>query len=190
MSATSGAGSAPAAGNADRGELARFDSSAARFWDPHGEFRPLHLLNPLRTQFVAERVALAGKRVLDVGCGGGLLAESLARAGAQVTGIDLAPGMIEVARLHAADSGLNIDYRLAAAEELRATARRLRRRHLHGDARARAAAGGHGGDARAAAGPGRCAVRLHAQPQPQVLPAGDRRRRVPAAADSARHARV
>ena len=118
MSATSGAGSAPAAGNADRGELARFDSSAARFWDPHGEFRPLHLLNPLRTQFVAERVALAGKRVLDVGCGGGLLAESLARAGAQVTAIDLAPGMIEVARLHAADSGLNIDYRLAAAEEL------------------------------------------------------------------------
>src|SRR5580700_552765 len=118
MSATSGAGSAPAAANADRGELARFDSSAARFWDPHGEFRPLHLLNPLRTQFVAERVALAGKRVLDVGCGGGLLAESLARAGAQVTAIDLAPGMIEVARLHAAEGGLNIDYRLAAAEEL------------------------------------------------------------------------
>ena len=118
MSATSGAGSAPAAGNADRGELARFDSSAARFWDPHGEFRPLHLLNPLRTKFVAERVALGGKRVLDVGCGGGLLAESLARAGAQVTAIDLAPGMIEVARLHAAEGGLNIDYRLAAAEEL------------------------------------------------------------------------
>jgi 2-polyprenyl-6-hydroxyphenyl methylase/3-demethylubiquinone-9 3-methyltransferase len=118
MSATSGAGSAPAAANADRGELARFDSSAARFWDPHGEFRPLHLLNPLRTQFVAERVALGGKRVLDVGCGGGLLAESLARAGAQVTAIDLAPGMIEVARLHAAEGGLNIDYRLAAAEEL------------------------------------------------------------------------
>ncbi len=70
------------------------------------KFRPLHLLNPLRTQFVAERVALEGVRVLDVGCGGGLLAESLARAGAQVTAIDLAPGMIEVARLHAAESGL------------------------------------------------------------------------------------
>jgi 2-polyprenyl-6-hydroxyphenyl methylase/3-demethylubiquinone-9 3-methyltransferase len=118
MSAARGAGSASKAGNADRGELARFDSSAARFWDPQGEFRPLHLLNPVRMQFVTERAALAGKRVLDVGCGGGLLAESLARAGAQVTAIDLAPGMIEVARLHAAESGLNIDYRLAAAEEL------------------------------------------------------------------------
>ncbi len=118
MSAARGAGSTSEARNADRGELARFDSSAARFWDPQGEFRPLHLLNPLRMQFVTERAALAGKRVLDVGCGGGLLAESLARAGAQVTAIDLAPGMIEVARLHAAESGLNIDYRLAAAEEL------------------------------------------------------------------------
>jgi 2-polyprenyl-6-hydroxyphenyl methylase/3-demethylubiquinone-9 3-methyltransferase len=118
MSAARGAGSASEARNADRGELARFDSSAARFWDPQGEFRPLHLLNPVRMQFVTERAALAGKRVLDVGCGGGLLAESLARAGAQVTAIDLAPGMIEVARLHAAESGLKIDYRLAAAEEL------------------------------------------------------------------------
>jgi 2-polyprenyl-6-hydroxyphenyl methylase/3-demethylubiquinone-9 3-methyltransferase len=118
MSAARGAGSKSEAGNADHGELARFDSSAARFWDPQGEFRPLHLLNPVRMQFVTERAALAGKRVLDVGCGGGLLAESLARAGAQVTAIDLAPGMIEVARLHAAESGLNIDYRLAAAEEL------------------------------------------------------------------------
>jgi 2-polyprenyl-6-hydroxyphenyl methylase / 3-demethylubiquinone-9 3-methyltransferase len=118
MNAARGAGSASEPRNADRGELARFDSSAAGFWDPQGEFRPLHLLNPVRMQFVAERAALAGKRVLDVGCGGGLLAESLARAGAQVTAIDLAPGMIEVARLHAAESGLSIDYRLAAAEEL------------------------------------------------------------------------
>ena len=100
-------------------------------------------MNPLRTQFIAERVALARQRVLDVGCGGGLLAESLARAGAQVTAIDLAPGMIEVARLHAAESGLDIDYRVAAAEELRARPPAgLRRRHLHGNARARAGAGG------------------------------------------------
>src|SRR3984885_5241641 len=99
MRAARGAGSASEAGNADRGEPARFDSSAARFWDPQGEFRPLPLLNPVRMQFVTERAALAGKRVLDVGCGGGLLAESLARAGAQVTAIDLAAGMIEVARL-------------------------------------------------------------------------------------------
>ncbi len=104
--------------NADRAELAKFDALAARFWDSHGDFRPLHLLNPVRLQFIAARAALAGRRVLDVGCGGGLLSEALARAGAEVTGIDLAPGMIEVARLHAAESGLAIDYRVASAEEL------------------------------------------------------------------------
>jgi 2-polyprenyl-6-hydroxyphenyl methylase/3-demethylubiquinone-9 3-methyltransferase len=112
--------SAPQAGarNADGAELAKFDALAARFWDSHGEFRPLHLLNPVRLQFIAARASLNGSRVLDVGCGGGLLAESLAHAGAEVTGIDLAPGMIEVARLHAAESALAIDYRVAAAEEL------------------------------------------------------------------------
>ncbi|HEY1873288.1 MAG TPA: bifunctional 2-polyprenyl-6-hydroxyphenol methylase/3-demethylubiquinol 3-O-methyltransferase UbiG [Steroidobacteraceae bacterium] len=107
-----------AAGNADRAELAKFDALSARFWDSHGDFRPLHLLNPVRLEFIATRAALAGRGVLDVGCGGGLLTESLARAGAEVTGIDLAPGMIEVARLHAAESGLAIDYRVASAEEL------------------------------------------------------------------------
>jgi 2-polyprenyl-6-hydroxyphenyl methylase/3-demethylubiquinone-9 3-methyltransferase len=109
--------SAPAR-NADRAELAKFDAVSARFWDPQGEFRPLHLLNPVRAQFIAARAVLDGARALDVGCGGGLLTEALARAGAQVTGIDLAPGMIEVARLHAAESGLAIDYHIAAAEEL------------------------------------------------------------------------
>ena len=106
--------------NADAAELAKFEASASAFWDSHGEFRPLHLLNPVRARFIAERSALAGSRVLDVGCGGGLLAEALARAGARVTAIDLAPGMIEVARLHAAESSLAVDYRLAAAEELAA----------------------------------------------------------------------
>jgi 2-polyprenyl-6-hydroxyphenyl methylase/3-demethylubiquinone-9 3-methyltransferase len=110
--------SAGAADNADAAQLAKFDSAAAHFWDPAGEFRPLHLLNPLRVQFIAARVPLSGSRVLDVGCGGGLLAEALARAGAAVTAIDLAPGMIEVARLHAAESALRIDYRVAAAQEL------------------------------------------------------------------------
>jgi 2-polyprenyl-6-hydroxyphenyl methylase/3-demethylubiquinone-9 3-methyltransferase len=116
-------GAAPAASaraNADAAELAKFDAVASTFWDPQGEFRPLHLLNPLRARFIGERAALAGRRVLDVGCGGGLLAEALAEAGAQVTAIDLAPGMIEVARLHAAAGALAIDYRLTSAAELAA----------------------------------------------------------------------
>ena len=108
----------PAVHNADPAELAKFDALAARFWDPHGEFRPLHLLNPLRLDFIGARAPLKGSRVLDVGCGGGLLAEALARAGAAVTAIDLAPGMIEVARLHAREAGLDIDYRVVAADEL------------------------------------------------------------------------
>jgi 2-polyprenyl-6-hydroxyphenyl methylase/3-demethylubiquinone-9 3-methyltransferase len=104
--------------NADRGELSKFDALAHRFWDPHGEFRPLHLLNPVRLGFVAEHARLGGARVLDVGCGGGLLSEAMSRKGARVTGIDLAPGMIEVARLHAAEESLDIDYRVAAAEQI------------------------------------------------------------------------
>ena len=109
------------AANADSSELGKFDAIASRFWDPHGEFRPLHLLNPVRLGYIAARAPLASQRVLDVGCGGGLLAEALARAGATVTAIDLAPGMIEVARLHAAESGLAIDYRTVDADALRAS---------------------------------------------------------------------
>jgi len=106
--------------NADRAELSKFDALAHRFWDPHGEFRPLHLLNPVRLGFIREQARLPGARALDVGCGGGLLCEGLSRQGAQVTGIDLAPGMVEVARLHAAEEGLDIDYRVMAAEDLAA----------------------------------------------------------------------
>lgn len=102
----------------DPAELAKFDAIAHRFWDEQGEFRPLHILNPVRTAFVAERCQLTGATVVDVGCGGGLLAESLARAGARVTAIDLAPTMIDVARLHAAGAGLDIDYRLQSVETL------------------------------------------------------------------------
>lgn len=113
-------GAHEAGGNADPTELGKFDALASRFWDPRGEFRPLHLLNPVRARFVAERTKLAGARVLDVGCGGGLLAEALTSAGARVTAIDLAPGMIEVARLHALEQSLEIDYRNVAAEALTA----------------------------------------------------------------------
>jgi 2-polyprenyl-6-hydroxyphenyl methylase / 3-demethylubiquinone-9 3-methyltransferase len=107
--------------NADRSELGKFDSLSSRFWDTGGEFRPLHILNPVRAKFVTDRAALAGARVLDVGCGGGLLCESLARAGAKVTGVDLAPGMIDVARLHASEQGLEISYQVISADDLAAT---------------------------------------------------------------------
>ena len=103
------------ASSADPAEIAKFEAVAHRFWDAEGEFKPLHRLNPLRTEFVAARTALSGARVLDVGCGGGLLAESLTTRGARVTAIDLAPAMIATARMHAAQSKLDIDYRVADA---------------------------------------------------------------------------
>ncbi len=102
----------------DQAEIGKFDKLAYQFWDPNGDFKPLHALNPVRTAFVAGHVALPGARLLDVGCGGGLLAEALAKAGAAVTAVDLAPGMIEVARLHALESQLAIDYRCADAAQL------------------------------------------------------------------------
>ena len=108
------------AGNADGAEIGKFDAIAHRFWDPDGEFRPLHLINPVRLGFVADRCQLNGARVLDIGCGGGLLCEGLQQLGAQVTGIDLAPAMLDSARLHAAERGIAIDYRLLAAESLAA----------------------------------------------------------------------
>ena len=106
--------------NVDRSETAKFDRLAARWWDPDGESRPLHDLNPVRYAYVAERTALRGAAVLDVGCGGGLLSEALARGGANVTAIDLAPNVLEVARLHLFESGLRVDYREIGAEALAA----------------------------------------------------------------------
>jgi 2-polyprenyl-6-hydroxyphenyl methylase/3-demethylubiquinone-9 3-methyltransferase len=108
----------PETQNSDASEIAKFEAAAHRFWDLDGEFKPLHKLNPVRSRYVAERTKLAGARVLDVGCGGGLLAESLCGAGASVTAIDLAPTMVETARLHALDSGLSIDYQVESAERL------------------------------------------------------------------------
>ncbi|MBS0487866.1 MAG: bifunctional 2-polyprenyl-6-hydroxyphenol methylase/3-demethylubiquinol 3-O-methyltransferase UbiG [Proteobacteria bacterium] len=106
--------------NVSSAETAKFDRLAARWWDKDGESRPLHDLNPARLNYIAERVALKGARVLDVGCGGGILSEALARAGAQVTGIDLAPRVLEVARLHLHESQLEVDYRLISVEALAA----------------------------------------------------------------------
>jgi 2-polyprenyl-6-hydroxyphenyl methylase/3-demethylubiquinone-9 3-methyltransferase len=110
--------SSPFSKEGDAAEIAKFEAAAHRFWDLDGEFKPLHKLNPVRARYVEERAKLAGARVLDVGCGGGLLAESLARAGADVSAIDLAPTMIETARLHALDSGLKIDYQVESAESV------------------------------------------------------------------------
>jgi 2-polyprenyl-6-hydroxyphenyl methylase / 3-demethylubiquinone-9 3-methyltransferase len=104
--------------NVDRSETAKFDRLASRWWDPDGESRPLHDLNPVRLAYVAERASLRGARVLDVGCGGGLLSEALAAAGADVTAIDLASGVLDVARLHLYESGVRVDYREISAEAL------------------------------------------------------------------------
>jgi 2-polyprenyl-6-hydroxyphenyl methylase/3-demethylubiquinone-9 3-methyltransferase len=106
------------AANVDPIETARFDRLAASWWDVDGESRPLHDLNPVRLAYIAERARLDGARALDVGCGGGLLSEALARAGAQVTAIDLAPKVLDVARLHLYESGLRVDYRETSAESL------------------------------------------------------------------------
>ena len=106
------------ASSADPAEIAKFEALAHRFWDAQGEFKPLHRLNPVRADYVAARARLADAQVLDVGCGGGLLAEDLARRGAFVTGIDMAPAMIQTAQLHAAESGLQIEYRVQDAAEL------------------------------------------------------------------------
>jgi 2-polyprenyl-6-hydroxyphenyl methylase/3-demethylubiquinone-9 3-methyltransferase len=104
--------------NVDAAELAKFESMAQRWWDPSGEFRPLHDLNPLRIDFIEAKAGLAGRKALDVGCGGGLVSEAMARRGAQVTAIDLATGPLEVARLHALESGVEVDYRLQSASQL------------------------------------------------------------------------
>ena len=103
--------------NSDPAELAKFGELAHRWWDPQGEFRPLHELNPLRLGWIEGLAALAGKRVLDVGCGGGILSEAMAARGAKVTGIDLSEKPLKVAQLHLLESGLEVDYRLVSAED-------------------------------------------------------------------------
>lgn len=104
--------------NFSQAELDKFNALANRWWDPEGPQKPLHALNPARLGYVRERVQLRGARVLDVGCGAGLLSEALAREGAEVTAIDLAPDLIKVAKLHRLESGVEVDYRLTPVETL------------------------------------------------------------------------
>jgi 2-polyprenyl-6-hydroxyphenyl methylase/3-demethylubiquinone-9 3-methyltransferase len=104
--------------NVDPLEIEKFSELAHRWWDPHAEFRPLHDINPLRLDYIDGIAPLRGKRVLDIGCGGGILAESMAARGAAVTGIDLAEKPLKVAQLHLLESGLEVDYRLVAPEAL------------------------------------------------------------------------
>ncbi len=104
--------------NADQAEVDKFSELAHRWWDPQSEFKPLHDINPLRLNWIDQHVSLAGKKVLDVGCGGGILSESMAMRGALVTGIDLSDKALAVAKLHLLESGQKVDYRKCPAEEL------------------------------------------------------------------------
>src|ERR1700722_3145674 len=104
--------------NADPAELAKFSALAQSWWDPKGPSKPLHDLNPLRLQYVERAVALKDTRVLDVGCGGGILSEAMARAGARVLGIDLSQALLDVAELHALEAKIPAVYRAIAAEDL------------------------------------------------------------------------
>jgi 2-polyprenyl-6-hydroxyphenyl methylase/3-demethylubiquinone-9 3-methyltransferase len=104
--------------NVDHAEISKFEELAARWWDPNSEFKPLHQINPLRLGYIDRIVGLDGKRVLDVGCGGGILSESMAAAGAEVTGIDMGEAPLEVARLHLLESGQQVDYQRIPVEAL------------------------------------------------------------------------
>ncbi|MFN2328124.1 MAG: bifunctional 2-polyprenyl-6-hydroxyphenol methylase/3-demethylubiquinol 3-O-methyltransferase UbiG [Chromatocurvus sp.] len=106
--------------NVDAREIAKFEALASRWWDADGEFRPLHEINPLRANFIDEHSPVAGKRLLDVGCGGGILSEAMAQRGAIVTGIDMGEAPLSVARIHQLESGVEVDYRQSTAEDLAA----------------------------------------------------------------------
>jgi 2-polyprenyl-6-hydroxyphenyl methylase/3-demethylubiquinone-9 3-methyltransferase len=104
--------------NVDHAEVSKFEELASRWWDPHSEFKPLHEINPLRLEYIDKLASLAGKRVLDVGCGGGILSESMAAKGAEVTGIDMGEAPLQVARLHLLESGLEVNYERIPVERL------------------------------------------------------------------------
>jgi 2-polyprenyl-6-hydroxyphenyl methylase/3-demethylubiquinone-9 3-methyltransferase len=103
--------------NVDEQEIDKFSELASRWWDPEGEFKPLHLINPLRLDFINQYSnGLFNKKVVDIGCGGGILAESMAKAGAEVVGLDMASASLEIAKLHGLESGINVDYHCVTAE--------------------------------------------------------------------------
>ena len=104
--------------NVDQSEISKFSALAHRWWDPNSEFKPLHAINPLRLGWIQSFVNLEGKKVVDVGCGGGILAESISQSGANTTGIDLSEKALKVAELHALEVGANLTYRLISAESL------------------------------------------------------------------------
>mgnify|MGYP001591266687 CR=1 FL=1 len=106
--------------NVDPQEIAKFEALASRWWDRDGEFRPLHEINPLRANYIDRHSPVAGKDLVDVGCGGGILAESMAQRGARVTGIDMGEAPLSVARIHREESGIEVDYRQCTAEQLAA----------------------------------------------------------------------
>lgn len=108
--------------NVDPQEIAKFEELASRWWDKQSEFKPLHEINPLRANYIDERSPVAGKRLIDVGCGGGILAESMALRGATVTGIDMGEAPLSVARIHQLESGVEVDYQHATAEQMAAEA--------------------------------------------------------------------
>jgi len=103
--------------NVDPQEVAKFDEVAFRWWDPESEFKPLHEINPLRLKFIDQNASLRDKTIIDVGCGGGILSESMAKSGATVSGIDMGKGPIEIAKLHLLESGLMVDYQQISVEE-------------------------------------------------------------------------
>ncbi len=105
--------------NVDSQEIAKFEAIASHWWDPHGDFKPLHLMNPLRLEWISDQCeGLFGKQVLDVGCGGGILSESMAKQGAQVLGVDMGHEPLQVARLHALEQNVKLDYQRITVEEL------------------------------------------------------------------------
>ncbi|SRR5579883_2226683 len=104
--------------NIDQAEVKKFSEAAANWWDLHGEFKTLHELNPLRLQYINEKAPLSGKKVIDIGCGGGILTESMAKLGAEVTGVDMSQPALNVAKLHGIESGVSVEYLYGTAEEI------------------------------------------------------------------------